>query len=149
MRTYKKSRFRGGASKGSQSFKGWGNPWRTSESLVLTHYTTPDGSLLLYSTLCNLSISFADFLLMQKVHKCSHVREVWTAVWLGARRPMGRCYCERRTAILTCCISSEWREVCHGILTAARHSVAQHTGHARFSKTNTLSLSKSLPQSLV
>lgn len=61
MRTYKKSRFRGGASKSSQSIREWGNPRRTSESLVLTHYTIPDGSFSLYSTLCILSSGFVSF----------------------------------------------------------------------------------------
>lgn len=63
MRTYEKSRFRGGASKSSQSIREWGNPRRTAESLVLTHYTIPDGSFLLYSTLCILSSGFVSFLL--------------------------------------------------------------------------------------
>jgi hypothetical protein len=62
MRTYEKSRFRGGASKSSQSIREWGNPRRTSESLVLTHYTIPDGSFLLYGTLCILSSGFLSFL---------------------------------------------------------------------------------------
>lgn len=61
MRTYEKSRFRGGASKSSQSIREWGNPRRTSESLVLTHYTIPDGSFSLYSTLCILSSGFVSF----------------------------------------------------------------------------------------
>lgn len=64
MRTYEKSRFRGGASKSSQSIREWGNPRRTSESLVLTHYTIPDGSFSLYSTLCILSSGFVSFLLL-------------------------------------------------------------------------------------
>lgn len=71
MRTYEKSRFRGGASKSSQSIREWGNPRRTSESLVLTHYTIPDGSFLLYGTLCILSSGFVIFLLFLLIFYCS------------------------------------------------------------------------------
>ena len=84
MRTYEKSRFRGGASKSSQSIREWGNPRRTSESLVLTHYTIPDGSFSLYSTLCILSSGFVGFYLLLLLFIPCFVEKAVAALTFGS-----------------------------------------------------------------